>query len=176
MKTVTAFISAMSIAVAGCSSTTPHMATINGYYYLVGDKDCALQLPQGPTTIACGTKKREMRGYRQALTTQDLEAIRIAQLRAIQQHAEYAQIAAGLAGVGQTFAQAGQQILQQSQQFQTPQVQQYSWPQPNRTTTYTQVGSNIFGSNGVNYRQNGDVLTGSDGTRCQTIGRITRCK
>ncbi len=176
MKTLAACTLVMSIAVAGCSSAAPHIATINGYYYLVGDKDCALQLPQGPTTIACGTKKREMRGYRQALSKQDLETIRIAQLRAIQQRAENAQIAAGLAGIGQTFSQAGQQILQQSQQFQTPQVQQYSWSNPNRATTYTQVGSNIFGSNGVNYRQNGDVLTGSDGTRCQTIGPVTRCK
>jgi hypothetical protein len=161
---------------AGCASSPARITTIGGYYYLAGDKDCALQLQTGPTQIACGTKKREMRGYRNAMTQQELAAYQAEmQMRQMERRLAIAEIANSLSQTSQSLLNSSQQVLQQSQQFQAPQVQ----PIPNYGsigTTYRQVGNTVYSSDGTNYRRIGNTIFGSDGQRCQVVGQNTFCK
>lgn len=165
-----------AILMTGCASSPGHIATIGGYYYQVGDKNCALQIQTGPTQIACGTKKREMRGYRNAMTQQELAAYQAEmQMRQVERRLAIASLATALSQTSQSMLNSSQQILQQSQSYQAPQVQ----PIPNYRsvgTTYRQVGNTLYSSDGTNYRQIGNTIFGSDGQRCQVVGQNTFCK
>jgi hypothetical protein len=77
--------------------------------------------------------------------------------------------------VGQTFQNAGQKILQQSQQFSPPQVMPIS-PYNSNGTTFREVGGNIIGSGGKIYRRVGNTIISSDGSTCQIIGQNILCK
>lgn len=168
-------ILAGALLVAGCASSSSRLTTIGGYYYLAGDKDCALQLQTGPTRIACGTKQREMRGYRDALTQPQLVAYQEAQLRQIQRSIAVSEIANSLNQISQSFLNSSQQILQRSRQFQAPQVQ----PIPNYSsvgTRYRFDGNAMYGSDGTTTRQIGHTIFGTDGQRCQIVGQNMFCK
>ena len=169
---------AAAILLSGCASYAPTRMAIAGHYYIVGDKDCTLQAPVAPTRIACGNRKRELTGYRDAMTEAEMAQYNAAVLSRIQQDIEMQQLAAQMESTSQTWFNAGQQFLQQSQQFSTQLAQPSALPQvqpivPFRAsggTRYTQVGGTLFGSDGSNYRQIGNTLFGSDGTTSRRIG------
>ncbi|WP_411512038.1 hypothetical protein QM042_02180 [Escherichia coli] len=68
------------------------------------------------------------------------------QMQQMNQQMQMAQLNQQLQQTGQSFQKAGQQMLQQSQSYTAPQVQSYG---SSGSTTYTQVGNNIIGSDGT---------------------------
>ncbi len=76
--------------------------------------------------------------------------------------------------VGQTFQNAGQKILHQSQQYSPPQVMPIS-PYNSNGTTFREIGGNIIGSGGKIYRRVGNSIISSDGSTCQIVGQNIIC-
>ncbi len=74
--------------------------------------------------------------------------------------AEWQQLSQQLQQTSASFESSSQQRLQQSQQYSAPQVQPIS----------------PYGSSGsTTYRQIGNTVIGSDGSRCQIVGQTTIC-
>lgn len=120
-------IIASAIILSGCATARPPLAAIGGHWFFVGDDECALQVPVSSTRIICSTKKREVTGYREALTEQQLHTInmRLMQVHSARQQRqiEMDQLNQSLRQAGEAFQRSGQQILQQSQQYSAPTVQ-----------------------------------------------------
>lgn len=160
------------LAISGCSNpASPKF--ISGNYYMTGDKNCVWVTPVSGTLIMCADKNKNQTGHRNAMTAQDLQ---IYQIHMANQQYQVQQITQSLDNVNQTFQNAGQQILRQSQQFSPPQVQPITPYGSSGGITYRWAGDTLIGSNGVTYRQAGSSVMGSDGTRCQIAGSNIICR
>lgn len=126
-----------------------------GDYYMAGDDNCRLMRVVAPQTIMCMDENGDGTEYRHALTAYDMQQY---QTQQITQQIQMAQLNQQLQQTGQSFQNAGQQILNQSQSYTAPQVQSYS-----------------SGSNTVLYNQVGSSLVGTNGTSCQFVGSSYIC-
>ncbi|MEQ1950916.1 hypothetical protein [Mesorhizobium sp. CN2-181] len=81
---------AFGLALAGCTSTPQAYPNfMNGRYYMVGDTDCRYSANVTPTRILCYDEQRQAKGYRDALTDQQLMMYQSDQLIAAQQRRRY---------------------------------------------------------------------------------------
>ncbi len=168
MKKVLIALSALIIS--GCASTAmPNF--YNGNYYMAGDPSCVRMRPLSSTRIMCVDKSGANTGYRDAMTSQQMQMY---QIQMAQQQVQMQQFNQSVQQVGQTFQNAGQQIQQQSQSWTPPQVQPIS-PQGSGNTIYRQVGNTWMGSNGSRCQIVGQSILCSDGKRCQMIGQNLIC-
>ena len=73
---------------AGCQTQSAHLASINGRFFLGGDKDCVRYGLVKPNTIVCGNAEGKITGYRNALTDQELYVYQSNRAIAAQQEAQ----------------------------------------------------------------------------------------
>ncbi|CAJ1305508.1 hypothetical protein RAG73_21875 [Klebsiella pneumoniae] len=139
---------------SGCSKqAAPNY--FNGNYYMAGDESCTHIRQIGYGRVMCSNDEGIETGYRDAMTQADMNYYQMQQMN---QQMQMAQLNQQLQQTGQSFQNAGQQMLQQSQSYTAPQVQSYG---SSGSTTYTQVGNNIIGS---------------DGTSCTYVGQSLICR
>ncbi|HAU5801587.1 TPA: hypothetical protein JD404_16420 [Citrobacter freundii] len=121
-----------------------------------GDESCTNYRTIDYARIMCLNDDGVETGYRDAMTP---EQIQMYQSMQINQQIQMAQLNQQLQQTGQTFQNSGQQILQQSQSYQAPQVQSYS-----------------YGNNVNSYQKVGNTVIGSDGSSCQLAGQTMICR
>ena len=168
MKYILIAVAALILS-ACASSAAPRY--VNGNYYMVGDPTCVQGRQLSSTRIMCADKKGNDTGYRDAMTSQDLQMY---QIQMAQEQQSMQELTQSMQQVGQTFQNAGEQIRQQSQSWTPPQVQPIS-PAGSGNTTYRQVGNTWMGSNGSSCQVVGQSIRCSDGKRCQMIGQNLIC-
>lgn len=59
---------------SGCATSEPFPALVGNNYYMGGDANCVRYDQVSPTRIRCTNAKREMTGYRDAMTPQQVQA------------------------------------------------------------------------------------------------------
>lgn len=167
MRVIIALIG--SVALSGCATTAaPYLFA--GNYYLGGDKPCKTWRAVSDRRIMCFDKAGKQSGYRDAMTSQQLQ---MWQHQAAQNQMQMQELNASIQRLGQSAQAWGGQ---QSQQYPMPQVQPSTPYDYNSNVTYTQVGSSLLGSNGVTYRRVGNSIIGSDGRTCQIVGQNIICR
>lgn len=150
-------IAASTLLIAGCASD-PALNYYRGNYYMVGDPDCVQMREVSSGRVMCMDKNGNETGLRRALSEYDLQQY---QANRVNQQVQMQQLSQQLQQMSQSFANSSQQMLQQSQQYTAPQVQ------PMRS----------YGGSGITtYRQVGNSVIGSDGTRCEMIGPNVICR
>lgn len=143
---------ALSLMLVGCArQAMPNY--YQGAYYMAGDDNCRSMRLVEPGTIMCMDADGNNTGYRQAMTQGDMQ---VYQMQQMNQQMQMAQLNQQLQQTGQSFQNAGQQMLQQSQSYSAPQPQTYSFG--SGTTSYSQVGSSLVGSNGSSCQYVGSTI------------------
>ncbi|HCM9545913.1 TPA: hypothetical protein N5O22_003014 [Enterobacter hormaechei subsp. xiangfangensis] len=146
---------AMVCSLSGCTKqAVPNY--YNGNYYMAGDESCTYIKEIGYGRVMCSNDDGIETGYRDAMTQEQMQMYQSMQ---INQQIQMAQLNQQLQQTGQTFQNSGQQILQQSQSYQAPQVQSYS-----------------YGNNVNSYQRVGNTVIGSDGSSCQLVGQTMICR
>lgn len=164
-------IAAVALMIAGCASTAaPNF--FNGNYYMAGDSSCVRVRQLSSTRVMCMDKKGNDTGYRDAMTYEQMQAY---QLHVLNQQVQMQQITQKLQQTGQTFHNAGHQILQQSQQYTAPQVQPIAPQGAYSGTSYRRVGDTVVGSDGSRCLIVGQSILCSDGKKCQIAGQNLIC-
>ena len=159
------------LTVAGCSTVaTPSF--IDNNYYMMGDPSCVQARFLSSTRIMCLDKNGSETGYRDSMTSDQLQ---MHQIQLAQQQAQMQALNESMRQVGQTFQNAGQQITQQSQQYTAPQVQPINPQATYSGTTYRRIGNTWVGSNGSSCQVVGQSILCSDGSRCQLVGQNLIC-
>ncbi|WP_415834814.1 hypothetical protein [Kerstersia similis] len=142
--------------VVGCA-TGPTPNYFNGNYYMAGDESCVRLRPLSNARVMCIDKAGRETGYRDAMTYEQMQMYRMHMLN---QQAQMDQLSRQLQQTGQSFQNAGQQILQQSQSWSVPQVQ----PIPS------------YGGGVTTYRRVGNTIIDSNGQSCQVVGQNIICR
>lgn len=141
MKNLIAVTSVLMLS--GCAhDAAPNL--FNGQYYMAGDPDCVQIRQLSEKRIMCTNKKGYDRGYRDAMT---YEQMQMYQINMQYQQAQMQQFNQQLQQTGQSFQNSGQQILQQSQQYTAPQVTPITPPSGYQTRC-------LINGNYVNCRSN----------------------
>lgn len=139
---------------SGCARTAaPNY--FNGNYYMAGDESCTHIRQIDYARIMCMNDDYVETGYRNAMSSSDIQMYQNMQAN---QQVQMAQLNQQLQQTGQSFQNSGQQIQQQSQSYSAPQVQSYG---STGGTTYNRVGNNIVGS---------------DGSSCTYVGQSIICR
>lgn len=145
-------IVACILMLTGCArSASPVL--YNGKYYMAGDESCALIRELSDSSVMCMDENQNDTGYRNAMTAFELQMYAQNQQIQLQQMQQLGQ---QLEQTGQSFQNSGQQMLQAIPQIQTDAPYYDS-------------------SSGTTYRRVGNVILGSDGTRCQIVGQNMLC-
>lgn len=126
-----------AVFIGGCStSAAPYY--MNGNYYMVGDVSCINARTLSPTRIMCVDKDGNNTGYRDAMTS---EQIQMYQIQRAQRQMEINQLSYQLGQMGNQFNQMGQQSLQQIQQYTPAQVTPIS---PNHRRNIRCISAGIY--------------------------------
>lgn len=113
-----AVLGATFALLVGCAnSAAPNF--INGQYYMAGDSACSRYQTLPESRIMCIDSSGNYSGYREALTSQQLQMY---QYQQVNQQAQMQQVNQQLQQMGQSWQQSGQQALEQSQQYTAPGV------------------------------------------------------
>jgi len=107
-----------ALVLAGCA-TSAAPRYVNGNYYMVGDASCVRGRMLSPTRIMCADKHGSETGYRDAMTTEQMQMY---QMQAAQQQMQMQQLTQQLQQTSNQFNQMSQQSLQQMQRYTPPQV------------------------------------------------------
>lgn len=144
------------LIISGCASS-PAPNFFNGNYYMAGDSNCVQMRQLSSTRIMCIDKNGQSTGYREAMTSEQMQMYRMQMLN---EQAQMEQLNRQIQQTGQSFQNSGQQILQQSQSYTAPQVQQVP----------------SYGSGTTTYRRVGNTIIDSNGNACQVVGQTVICK
>ena len=159
------------VVLTGCASVASP-SLIDNNYYMMGDSNCVRARFISATRIMCINNDGAETGYRDAMSTQDMQMY---QTQQIVQQMQAQQLNQALQNVNQSLQQTNQQLMQQNQQFVAPQVQPINPQGSYGTTTYHYSGGTWFGSNGTSCRVVGQSILCSDGKRCQMVGQSLIC-
>lgn len=166
-----ALVAFFALIISGCASTAmPNF--YNGNYYMAGDSNCVRMRPLSSTRIMCINKKGADTGYRDAMTSQQMQMY---QVKTVQQQMYMQELNQSMQQAGQAFQNAGERITQQSQQYTPPQVQPISPYGSPGITTYRRTGNSWMGSDGSSCQVVGQSILCSDGKRCQLVGQNLIC-
>lgn len=124
---------------------------------MAGDSNCVQMRQLSSTRIMCIDKNGQSTGYREAMTSEQMQMYRMQMLN---EQAQMEQLNRQIQQTGQSFQNSGQQILQQSQSYTAPQVQQVP----------------SYGSGTTTYRRVGNTIIDSNGNACQVVGQTVICK
>ena len=122
-----ALLGALSILLAGCTTyAAPNF--INGQYYMAGDSSGERYQVISASRIMCMDSSGNQSGYREAMTSQQLQMY---QYQQVNQQLQMQQLNQQLQQTGQSWNQAGQQI-QQASQYTAPEVMPLTPPGGNQ--------------------------------------------
>jgi hypothetical protein len=163
------------LVVAGCA-TTASPSLIGNHYYMMGDSKCLQGRFLSETRMMCLDKNGNDTGYRDGMTSEQLQSYQQAQAyNQYNQQVQMQQLSQQLQQTAQAFQNASQQIQQQSQQYVAPQVQPLTPQGGYGATTYRRAGNTVLGSDGSSCQVIGQSILCSDGRKCQLVGQNLIC-